>query len=110
LGRGHKAGDTIDMLGHPFRIAQILPERGSKEDITVAMHLDDAQRVLDKSGKINQILAIGCRCAGERLPKIRAQLEEVLPETRITEFQSIAVARAEQRDLVAEEREKMVAD
>src|SRR5690606_4356560 len=94
LGRGHEAGDTIEILGDEFKIAQILPERGSKEDITLAMHLEDAQRILDKQDRINQILAIGCRCAGERLPKIRAQLETVLPETRITEFQSIAVARA----------------
>lgn len=110
LGRDRQAGETIEIGGAEFKIAQILPERGSKEDITLAMHLEDAQRILDKPNRINQILAIGCRCAGERLPKIRAQLEAVLPETRITEFQSIAVARAEQREMVAEKKEKMVSD
>lgn len=110
LGEGHAKGETIDVLGSPFRIADILPEKGSKEDITIAMNLADAQRVLEKPGKVNQIMAVGCQCAGERLPKIRAQLATVLPETKITEFQSIAVARAEQRDMVAAERAKMVED
>lgn len=110
LGRDHEAGDSVEVLGREFRVAQVLPERGSKDDITIAMHLSDAQAILNKPERINQILAIGCRCAGERLPKIRAQLEHVLPETHITEFQSIALARAEQRDLVAAERERTVAD
>lgn len=109
LGAARKVGETVDILGAQFRIARILREQGSKEDITIAMRLEDAQRILKKPGKINQILALGCRCAGERLPQIRKQLGAALPETRITEFRSIALARAEQRDLVKKERENMLA-
>lgn len=108
LGQGLAEGDTVDVKGKEFKVASILPEKGSKEDITIAMALEDAQEVLGRPGRVNQIMALGCRCAGERLPKIRAQLEQVLPETKITEFQSIALARAEQRDLVADEREKTI--
>ncbi len=104
LGMGHQVGETIDVLGGQFRIAHIFPEKGSKEDITIAVHLKDAQQVLDKPGRINQILALGCQCVGANLPDIRRQLEEVLPDTRITEFRSIALARAEQRNAVAEKR------
>jgi len=100
LGVGHEAGETIDLLDTEFTIARILPEKGSKEDVTIAMHLGDAQSVLEKPQRINQILALGCHCAGSNLPDIRKQLGEVLPDTRITEFRSIALARAEQRDLV----------
>ncbi len=100
LGADHKEGETIEILGKSFRIAQVLPEQGSKEDITMAMSLADAQTLLDKPGRINQIMALGCRCAGALLPKVRKQLAEILPETRITEFRSMALARAEQRDLV----------
>ena len=39
---------------------------------------------------------------------IRAQLESVLPETKITEFQGIALARAEQRDLITAQRKKII--
>lgn len=104
LGVGKKEGETTDVLGKTFRIAKIVPEQGSKEDITIKMHLSDAQSLLKKPGRINQILALGCQCAGARLAKIRTELEQVLPETRVTEFRSIAVARAEQRDLVKDNR------
>jgi putative ABC transport system permease protein len=108
LGVGREVGQTIDVDGKKFTIGQILPEQGSKEDIMLAMHLSDAQAVLDKPGRINQILALGCRCAGSSLPNIRKQLATVLPEARITEFRSIALARAEQRDLVKEKQQKIL--
>jgi len=105
LGHSRKVGDSITLRGKPLRIARILPEQGSKEDITIAMHLADAQEILKKPGRINQIMALGCNCAGSNLPNIRRQLAEVLPQTRITEFRSIALARAEERKLVGEKRE-----
>ena len=110
LGCQHKPGESIEVLGQQFTIAEIWPERGSKDDITIAMHLEDAQRLLGKDNppRINQILALGCTCDKERLPGIRQQLEQVLPDTRVTEFQSIAIARAEQRTAV-EEKRKIVA-
>lgn len=110
LARDVAVGDKIELLDESFRVARILPEQGSKEDITIAMHLDDAQQVLDKPGRINQILALGCHCAGANLGTVREQLSRVLPETRITEFRSIALARAEQRDSVAEKQEKIMAE
>jgi len=107
LAAGRKPGETIEVLGKQFTIARILPEKGSKEDITVAMHLADAQQLLDKHNppRINQIMALGCRCVDADLPGIRQQLADVLPETRVTEFRSIALARAEQRDVVSKSRQ-----
>ena len=101
LGNGRKAGEVINVLGKDFQIARVLPEQGSKEDITIAVHLKDAQEILGKPDRVNQIMALGCHCAESDLPNIREQLAEILPDARITEFRSIAVARAEQRDLVA---------
>lgn len=108
LGVDRKEGETIEVLGKPYRIARILPEQGSKEDITIAMRLADAQSLLDKPDMINQILALGCNCAGSNLPNIRQQLADVLPETRITEFRSIALARAEQRELVKAKQDQII--
>lgn len=99
--------EEVEVLGRKFQIAGLLPEQGSKEDITIAMHLNDAQELLEKPDRISQIMALGCRCEGERLPKIRAQLEDVLPQTKITEFRSIALARAEQREVVAQKRDEV---
>ena len=102
LRHGMEVGGTTEIGGKTFKIAKILDEKGSKEDITIAMHLSDAQSILKKEDRVNQILAIGCKCAGALLPKVRSELEGVLPETKITEFRSIALARVEQRDKVAE--------
>jgi putative ABC transport system permease protein len=124
LAVGRKVGETVTVSEKELKIARILPEQGSKEDITMAVHLEDAQAILGKPGKVNQIMALGCHCAGSNLPNIRKQLSDVLPDTRITEFRSIALARAEQRDLVEaqqaqilgemkrnlEEREKILAE
>ena len=110
LAAGKKAGQELDVRGKKFTIARVLPEQGSKEDITIAMHLDDAQAVLDMPGRINQIMALGCLCANADLPNIRRQLAAVLPGTRISEFRSIALARAEQRGLVAAKQKQILSD
>jgi hypothetical protein len=109
LSRGHKVGEKVKVAGRDFTVARLLPEQGSKEDITLGVHLDDAQAVLGKPGRINQILALGCRCSTEDISTIRRQLAAVLPETQITEFRSIAVARAEQRDLVLAKQQRILA-
>ncbi|MBN2295649.1 MAG: hypothetical protein JXM70_24675, partial [Pirellulales bacterium] len=110
LAAGKKPGDSIEVLGQKFKIDKILPEQGSKEDITIALHLSDVQTILNKPERINQIMALGCRCAGAELANIRKQLAAVLPETRITEFRTRAIARAEQRDLVEQKQKQILAD
>lgn len=110
LGIGRKPGEKITVAEREFRIERILPEQGSKEDISIVMHLDDAQAVLERPGRVNQIMALGCNCAGSDLPNIRKQLAAILPDTRITEFRSIALARAEQRELVAEKHRQILTE
>ena len=110
LGAGRTPGQIVQVMGKDFQVAQILSEKGSKEDITIAMHLADAQTLLGRPGRVNQIMALGCNCAGSNLPNIRKQLAEILPGTRITEFRSIALARAEQREQVAAQRQQILAD
>jgi len=109
LGKGHKEGETTEVLGKQFTIAKILPEKGTTQDATLAMHLSDAQTLLNKPGLINQILALECRCAAADLPKIRAQLANALPKTHVVRDVSKAVARARQRAAVKEKVETIVA-
>lgn len=109
LGKQREVGQTIQVLGKPLRIAQILPEQGTDEDATIAVHLSDAQALLAKPAKINMILALECKCTENALPQIRKQLEGVLPETQVLRDTSKAVARAKQRELVAEKHQQIVA-
>ncbi|MEX0587038.1 MAG: FtsX-like permease family protein, partial [Pirellulales bacterium] len=100
-GIGHKVDEKIELLGREFRVASILSPRDSADDVMIAMNLRDAQQLLGKPGKITEILAVNCRCQSvDRLGEIRPQLEKVLPQAKITESESKAVARAEQREIV----------
>jgi ABC-type lipoprotein release transport system permease subunit len=95
-----KEGDAINILGKDFLIERCLQESGSKDDIRIYGHLHDVQELLAKPGRINAIEALGCRCEGARLATIRKSIAEALPDTNVTEFRSIAVARAETRDMI----------
>jgi ABC-type lipoprotein release transport system permease subunit len=111
-GEGHKVGDTVEILGSSFEVARILPPHGTAdEDIAICMHLKDAQRVLNKPGKLSEILALGCKCKTvERLEEVTAQLELVLPEAKITEMRVAAIARQDQRNLVEAHHAQLMDD
>ncbi|MCX7015979.1 MAG: FtsX-like permease family protein [Candidatus Sumerlaeota bacterium] len=96
-----KKKDQIEVLGTPLRVDNILVEDGSKEDIRLYVNLRDAQKMLNKPGRINSIQALSCQCYGQTVADLRKQLATLLPDAQIVEYRSIALARAEQRELVA---------
>ncbi|MBC8872007.1 MAG: FtsX-like permease family protein [Planctomycetes bacterium] len=104
LGAGLKDGDTIQVEGHELKIAKIMPEYGSLQDVQLVTNLEDAQKILQKPDRINQIMALNCKCKGDRISVIRAELEGVLPDTKVTEHLTNATAREKQRDLVEADR------
>ncbi len=90
--------DTVKLLGREFRVAKCHAERGNKDDITAWVSLGEAQKLLDKEGLINAILALECLCVGkDGLPKVRAEIQALLPDTQVIERGSKALARAESR-------------
>jgi putative ABC transport system permease protein len=94
------AGDQLEVLGETFKVAEVRSEAGTLEDIQLVLNLHDAQRLVDKPGRIHQIMALNCKCKGSRISVIRQQLEGVLPDTKVTEHLSRATAREMQRDAV----------
>lgn len=109
-GIGHQKGDTVTILDQPFRVAAILNERGTNDDIMLAVNLTDAQTLLNQPGRITEILAVNCRCETvDRVGEIREQLVKVLPDTKVEEWNSAAVARAEQRELVKKHHQQSAA-
>lgn len=111
-GEGHAVGDTVDILGKEFKIDRILPAHGTaEEDIAICMHLKDAQEVLDKPARISEILALGCKCKTiERIEEITQQLELVLPEAKVMEHRTAAIARDDQRKLIVNHYAQTMAD
>lgn len=98
---GIRPGTDIELLGSSFRVARIHDRRGNRDDITLWLHLDDAQELLGREGKINAILALECHCAGGQLDKVRAEIQAVLPDTQIIEYAEKARGRTEARDRAA---------
>lgn len=104
-----KEGDTLDIEGHQLKIAKIVAQFGDVQDAQLLMHLHDAQKILKQPGKINQILALNCKCEGNRISAIRQELEGVLPYAKVTEITNRATARENQRNLVSKKRKGQLA-
>ncbi|MBD3315485.1 MAG: FtsX-like permease family protein [Chitinivibrionales bacterium] len=98
---GLSPGDTVTLKGKRFEISKCHERRGNRDDVTVWIHLAEAQEMFDKEGLINAILALECRCVADgtlpNIAKIRDDLARMLPETQVIEFMSKALTRAEAR-------------
>lgn len=97
---GIAEGDQIEVLGHSFKVVKLLEESGSKDDIRIWGHLHDVQAALGMPGRINEIECLHCLCGDNALATIRENLRRELPGTQVTEFQTLAVMRAETRRMM----------
>lgn len=100
-----KPGDQLTILDKPFKVARVLDEVGvSPEDIRIFGHLHDVQALLGVEGKVNAIDALACQCpvnATDIIAMLKASIHRVLPDVNIQAYQSILLARHEQRSLMA---------
>ena len=94
---GLKEGDALTFMGKSFKVKARHPERGTIDDITLWIDLKEAQALLEKEGLINSMVALECKCAFANLPKVRAEIQKILPETQVVELAGRALARAEAR-------------
>ena len=92
-GLGLKVGDEIQFMGKEFIINKCRKEMGAEDDMTVWVNLQEAQELLDKEGWISEILALECRSAWADLPKIRAEITRILPDTQVVEKSSDVLAK-----------------
>ena len=97
-----EAGDQLTFRGREFTVKKCHGERGNKDDITIWMNLDEAQGMLDKEGQINAIMALQCLCPGSTIPKAKADIRSILPDTQVKAKQSEALARIQARESAAE--------
>lgn len=95
---GLKVGDKVKLLNEEFTVEQLHPPRGNKDDITLWIDLKMAQKLLDREGKINAILALECNCEANRFEKVVEEVTEILDDTQVIEFASPAKTRADARN------------
>ncbi len=97
---GLKKGETVDLAGRSFRIAECLVETGTQDDVRVWLALGDAQEVLDAPGQINEIKALECYCKDpsvDNVAKLRTELARIVPEGKVVRMEAIAEVREKQR-------------
>ena len=105
-----KEGNGTLFMGREFTVEKCHDERGTKDDITIWMHLEECQELLDQEGRINAIKALECNCASiDRLGEIRKEIAGILPGTKVIETESKALARAEARNKAKEHANKTIA-
>jgi len=105
---GLEAGDEIQILGRKFIVEKCNGERGSKDDITIWIDLQQAQEMLDEPDKINAILALKCHCIGNEIAQVRREVNAVLPGVQVIEQGTKVLTRAEARDRAAVEARQAI--
>ena len=108
-GMGLTTGQVVSLMGREFTVSGLHPQRGTKDDITLWIDLDEAQELLGMQGRINGILALECNCAAADVGKVREEIAAILPDTQVIESSGKALARAEARRLAAAEADAAVA-
>jgi len=99
---GLAIGDSLTLNGRSFRIHRCREEQANRDDVTVWVDLAEAQELLGHPGRISGILALKCHCYGLRLGELRKEIERILPDTRVVEFGTKVITRAEARDRAAD--------
>jgi len=95
--RGLRTGDAISLLGKTFTVQDCRPERGTKDDVTIWLHLQDAQDLLDRDGLVNEIRALEAQAAWSDIVRIRGEVERRLPDTQVIEITDLAEAKTAAR-------------
>lgn len=92
-------GDEVTLMGKKFKVTQGYAERGTADDSTIWINLEEAQELLGMQNLVNAILALECNCAAkDRVAQIREEIGKILPGTQIIERGPPALARAEARN------------
>lgn len=91
---GRKAGDRLEIGSSEFKVAKVLEEMGSVDDLRVFIHLHQAQAVLQKGRVINAIELIGCGCERDLLA-LGGNIEKMLPGVKTRTITQIARTQRE---------------
>jgi len=100
---GYKPKDRLVLMNREFKVYKCYPERGSKDDVTIWLTLQDAQDLLDKTGLINEIRALEALGSWSDIAGIRKEITQILPNTQVIEVSDLASAKTAARTKAIEE-------
>lgn len=103
-------GDTVTLKGLSFEVKDVYDERGTVDDATAWINLEQAQELFEMQNLVHAILALECNCASpDRITEIREEIAAILPGTQVLERGPPALARAEARNKASEVAEATLA-
>lgn len=96
-----KVGSTITVAGKEFTVEQVNKTSGTKDDISMLMHVDDLEAISGLNDKVSGILGLTCNCKPGDLAPVIADVHKALPEAQVVEFATLAKARSDARAAAA---------
>jgi putative ABC transport system permease protein len=96
---GIKEGDSVALLGQPFRVTAVLPATGTVDDSRVFAHLHRVQDLSGKGPVINAIEIIGC--CQEISKGLVAKINDLLPQAKVVTITQIADAQKKMNALMS---------
>ena len=107
---GLKKGSAITFHGQTYKVHEVYPPRGTKDDITLWVGLARAQQLLDRPGRINAIFALQCHCeTADRVAWIEQEVKGILGGgVQVREVAGQALVRAQARVRAAAEARRQV--
>jgi len=89
-----KTGDTITLGGTRYNVKGVLLENTSQDDYSVFTSLSEAQRLLNKEGRISMI-EVSALCADCPIDDIVAQISSKLPHAKVSAVRQAMTLRME---------------
>lgn len=105
---GVAEGDTVTMRGARLTVREVFGRRGTQDDVTAWVSLQQAQEWMGRPGQINGILALECICSVDEIGSIEDHVRAILPDAQVYEFSSLIVARSLARRRAAEAHETAI--
>lgn len=85
-------GDSVEIMGKPFKVAGILDQTGSQDDALIFASLATAQKLLGKEGRIT-LVEVAALCSGCPIGDMVTQIAEKLPDAKVTAIQQVVEGR-----------------
>ncbi|MFT7678478.1 MAG: ABC-type lipoprotein release transport system permease subunit [Planctomycetota bacterium] len=93
-------GGTVNLSEQSFRVARILAEAGSAQDVSAFGDLETVQNLLGIPGQLSEIQALECHCEVgvlDPLEALREELAQVIPGVQVLRRRAAADARRSAR-------------
>jgi len=96
---GTKEGDTLQLLGKPFKVSAVLPPTGTVDDSRAFAHLHTVQELAKKGPVLNAIEIVGC--CNQISKGLVQKINTLLPEAKVVTITQIVDTQIRTNQMMA---------